>query len=725
MIVVGSHGERPAEGRGPRLDAAQADPAQLRAGARRPRRSQRALLPGSHVFVWETAQPGRCGMSRHAWTARGRGVRRCDRRGGDRDVGVVGRAPARAAGPPSKPHERRRDHERRPDGRAAAGARARPDADRPAGHDVRAQLRRLSALLSVARSTTSPGSTRTTTACSGNKPPEKGGYYKLDSTNTLPVWMSARATRTAHFGKYLNGYGTRNPARCRSGWQNWQGAVNPTTYNYLRYCLNENGTLTSARDERGDPKACPGAVQRPAQYQTDLYTAKAVDYIDTMAPNVAAVLPVGRLPRLARRRAQPAERPLPCSASPPRDTAARLRRAILPRPPGFNEPDVSDNRRSIRRLPPSAARRSRTSRRLRCRREALLAVDDGVQRIMDALQRLASSATRWSSSSSDNGFFQGEHRVPRGKIKVYEPSTRVPAASTSRRRSSTWRAPRPAACSTASRCARSPNGPRQFAAPPRARDRPGERPGQKTRSTALRTGRWNASSTSPARASSTTCAPTRSSAATSTRSSARPRRAWRLSWPGCAPAPERPAASASAGVEIEEAMAAARLRPRPTAPSPILGSGHAGRALRARALGAEPPPDEPVALPCARARRHWPALKAAAEALDAGSGAKLDRAPTLVVVSVTQAGDPVADEEDALAERVAEASLLLAGRARPRRLLRARRACSGCRGRAGGARHRRQRARARLAAPRPWAPGAAHPGPLACVGGRELSRLTQ
>jgi nitroreductase len=58
------------------------------------------------------------------------------------------------------------------------------------------------------------------------------------------------------------------------------------------------------------------------------------------------------------------------------------------------------------------------------------------------------------------------------------------------------------------------------------------------------------------------------------------------------------------------------------------------------------------------------ALKAAADALDPGSGAKLDRAPTLVAVSVTQAGDPVADEEDALAGAVAAYIVLLAAHAR-------------------------------------------------------------
>ena len=57
-------------------------------------------------------------------------------------------------------------------------------------------------------------------------------------------------------------------------------------------------------------------------------------------------------------------------------------------------------------------------------------------------------------------------------------------------------------------------------------------------------------------------------------------------------------------------------------------------------------------------------LKAAADTFDAGSGAKLERAPTLVAVSVTQAGDPVADEEDALAGAVAAYIVLLAAHAR-------------------------------------------------------------
>jgi N-acetylglucosamine-6-sulfatase len=38
-----------------------------------------------------------------------------------------------------------------------------------------------------------------------------GSFYRLDGTNTLPVWLQAAGYRTMHVGKYLNRYGTRDP----------------------------------------------------------------------------------------------------------------------------------------------------------------------------------------------------------------------------------------------------------------------------------------------------------------------------------------------------------------------------------------------------------------------------------------------------------------------------------------------------------------------------------
>src|SRR5213076_2242804 len=57
-------------------------------------------------------------------------------------------------------------------------------------------------------------------------------------------------------------------------------------------------------------------------------------------------------------------------------------------------------------------------------------------------------------------------------------------------------------------------------------------------------------------------------------------------------------------------------------------------------------------------------LKRAADAVESGSGRKLDRAPTLVAVTVQQGGDPVQDREDLLAGAVATYIVLLAAHAR-------------------------------------------------------------
>ena len=68
-----------------------------------------------------------------------------------------------------------------------------------------------------------------------------------------------------------------------------------------------------------------------------------------------------------------------------------------------------------------------------------------------------------------------------------------------------------------------------------------------------------------------------------------------------------------------------------------------------------------MALPRASARSRSRALK---EAAGEEAAAKLDRAPTLVVVSAAETGDPVQDEEDYAAASVAAYIVLLAAHAR-------------------------------------------------------------
>ena len=75
-----------------------------------------------------------------------------------------------------------------------------------------------------------------------NKPPY-GGYYALDSANTLPVWLKRAGYETILVGKYLNGYGDHDKREIPPGWTEWHGAVNNSAYQFYGYTMNENGKL--------------------------------------------------------------------------------------------------------------------------------------------------------------------------------------------------------------------------------------------------------------------------------------------------------------------------------------------------------------------------------------------------------------------------------------------------------------------------------------------------
>ncbi|HSF38921.1 MAG TPA: sulfatase/phosphatase domain-containing protein, partial [Thermoanaerobaculia bacterium] len=60
------------------------------------------------------------------------------------------------------------------------------------------------------------------------------------------------------------------------------------------------------------------------------------------------------------------------------------------------------------------------------RHASLLAVDDLVERLVHVLERSGDIHHTVILFTSDNGFFLGEHRLPKGKFLPYEESIRVP-----------------------------------------------------------------------------------------------------------------------------------------------------------------------------------------------------------------------------------------------------------------------------------------------------------
>jgi arylsulfatase A-like enzyme len=250
----------------------------------------------------------------------------------------------------------------------------------------------------------------------GNAPPD-GGYEKWRPTegNSLPVWLQRAGYHTLHIGKYLNGYGRQDPTHVPSGWSEWYGSVDPSTYQYYNYTLNENGRLVKY-----------GAS--PQEYQADVYTGKAVDAVKRLAPksqpfflSVAYLAPHSGGPHEPD---DPANQATPVPAPRHHD---RFAGEPLPMPPSFNEADVSDKPAAIRRRPLlRPARIAGITENYRQRLESILAVDEGVAAIVRALQERGELANTLLVYTSDNGFFHGEHRIPAGKVQLYEPSVRVP-----------------------------------------------------------------------------------------------------------------------------------------------------------------------------------------------------------------------------------------------------------------------------------------------------------
>ena len=248
----------------------------------------------------------------------------------------------------------------------------------------------------------------------GNAPPE-GGYAKLDSSNTLPVWLQRAGYHTVHVGKYLNGYPGPNRTHVPPGWTEWYGSIDPSTYQFFSYTLNENGRLVRYGSD-------------PASYQADVYSRKAVDAIRRLAPaappfflSVAFLAPHSGGPRESD---DPRNFATPVPAPRHRN---RYASEPLPQPASFNEADVSDKPAGIRSRPLLGAQQiANVTENYRQRLESLLAVDEAVAAMVTALRETGELDRTLIVFTADNGFFHGEHRVPSGKVLLYEPSIRVP-----------------------------------------------------------------------------------------------------------------------------------------------------------------------------------------------------------------------------------------------------------------------------------------------------------
>jgi len=260
------------------------------------------------------------------------------------------------------------------------------------------------------------------TGVQGNFPDQDGGGYLnlREPGRTLPVWLQAAGYETAHVGKWAE-----LPPGTPPGWDRWWALTQDTISHYYDFSLHRSGGGTF------------DFGSRPHDYNTTVLTRFATRFIaghaDGSRPFLLSVaynaphFGFGRRDAASRRCGSvPDAGAIPQTAVPaPRDSRS-FAHARLPRPPSFDEADVSDKPAFNRRHRMSAADVRITTTDYRCRLASLLGVDRSVARIVAALRSAGALDNTVIIYTSDNGFLLGQHREPFGKNLPYEEAIRVP-----------------------------------------------------------------------------------------------------------------------------------------------------------------------------------------------------------------------------------------------------------------------------------------------------------
>lgn len=233
-----------------------------------------------------------------------------------------------------------------------------------------------------------------------------GGFEKVyaDSleSSTVATVLHGAGYRTVLLGKYLNGYpdGAR-PTYVPPGWDEWYSPAAGNPYSEFNYTLNENGALVKHGSTAVD-------------YLTDVIAGKATDFIRRSAPGEPLFI------YFATYAPHSPYTPAPRHAGLFPDVKA-------PRPPSFNEPDVTGKPAYIAAKPLlTKAQIDSIDVDYRMRLQALQAVDEAVAALISALESTGRLENTYVFFTSDNGYHMGEHRLQPGKYTPYETDLHVP-----------------------------------------------------------------------------------------------------------------------------------------------------------------------------------------------------------------------------------------------------------------------------------------------------------
>lgn len=334
-----------------------------------------------------------------------------------------------------------------------------------------------------------------------------GWYGMTGRDNTLPVWLHNAGYYTALVGKWLNGYGAGNQPGSKkpgdpvdvdvngkpliangeipAGFDNWNGAIDVSAYDYFNLSMNQNGRVRFWGDPSyakklntfAEIQVSPGIKNRSQliAYSNKIFgpytSPDPSTYGTQVAANYSPDVTAGVSDSILRSQAQ-SKKPffLWWSPSSPhredvnggvrngyRDNAHYYAQSsnkhkedlnhLVPDPrpapryanktwnwttitnkPSFDAQPTGKPvaQQTLMANPLTSLKKKQLQNNYNGRLGAVKAVDDGIKKLINTLQ----ATHQWDNTlivfTSDNGWLQGEHRVPGDKYLPYEESIRVP-----------------------------------------------------------------------------------------------------------------------------------------------------------------------------------------------------------------------------------------------------------------------------------------------------------
>ncbi len=289
-----------------------------------------------------------------------------------------------------------------------------------------------------------------------------GWYGMKNRENTLGTWLDDAGYETSMIGKWLNGYGAKDAhGEIPAGFDNWRGLLDVSAYDYHNFVMNKDGKLEIWGDpdfakglvEFGNIQVIPGPQTAPVdqgQARRGL-RPRPLHLLGRAEPEglhgrrhrrgdaeadqgrqegegPVLHLVVGRRAASRGRRDDADEPARPRPEHPPPVRSDDVAGLQLPRPPNFNEADISDKPSSLQNTAPllTEAQIASLQEDYQGRIGSLLAVDEHVGEMVDTLKKTDQLKNTMIMFVSDNGWQQGEHRITGDKFLPYEASLRVP-----------------------------------------------------------------------------------------------------------------------------------------------------------------------------------------------------------------------------------------------------------------------------------------------------------